>query len=284
MTVIDPPIPLAPPAQSRVTPLVDVAAGAAPRRRVPRGARRLVGPIALVAVWQVLSTTGVLDRTTLAAPSDAWSAGVDLVARGELQNHLWTSLQRVLWGLALGVSAGTGLAVAAGTSRFGDDILDSTMQVLRAIPVLALTPLLILWLGIQEEPKIAMVAIAVTFPVYLNTHGAIRGVDGKLVEAARTFGVRRWELIKDVILPGALPGFLVGLRYAFSISWLVLVISEQINATSGIGYLMNEARGAFRTDVIVVGLVIYGVLGLVSDGIVRFLEGSLLSWRRGLTT
>jgi len=219
----------------------------------------------------------------LPSPADAFTAGKDLFGSGQLQDHLWSSLQRVLWGLAIGVSTGLALAVVAGLSRLGDDLLDSTVQFLRGIPVLALTPLLILWLGIGEEPKIAMVALGVTFPVYLNTFGAIRGVDAKLVETGNVFGLGRWGLIRNVIVPGALPGFLVGLRYALTISWLVLVISEQINDASGVGYLMNEARMAFRTDVIVVGLAIYGVLGLLSDTLVRFLERSLLSWRRGFS-
>jgi sulfonate transport system permease protein len=262
-----------------------VAAGSRPRhrRRVPRWARRLAGPLLLVALWQLASATGVLDSRTLASPSEAFAAGRHLVATGELQTHLWTSLQRVLWGLAIGVSAGLGLAVLAGMSRLGDDLVDSTVQLLRGIPVLALTPLLILWLGINEQPKIAMVALAVTFPVYLNTFGAIRGVDDKLVETAQVFGVDRRGLVRHVLIPGALPGFLVGLRYALAVAWLVLVISEQINATSGVGYLMMQARMAFRTDVIVVGLFIYGFLGLLSDGIVRFLERTFLSWRRGFS-
>jgi sulfonate transport system permease protein len=231
----------------------------------------------------VASSTGLLDSRTLASPAQALTAGRHLAATGELQTHLWVSLQRVLWGLAFGVSAGLGLAVVSGTSRLGEDLLDSTVQLLRGIPVLALTPLLIIWLGINEQPKVAMVALAVTFPIYLNTYGAIRGVDAKLVETAQVFGVGRWGLVRDVILPGALAGFLVGLRYALAVAWLVLVISEQINATSGVGYLMMQARLAFRTDVIVVGLFIYGFLGIASDLIVRALEARFLGWRRGFT-
>jgi sulfonate transport system permease protein len=239
--------------------------------------------VLLITLWQVASSTGVLDARTLASPADAFTAARHLASTGELQTHLWVSLQRVLWGLAFGVSAGLGLAVLAGTSRLGEDLLDSTVQLLRGVPVLALTPLLIIWLGINEEPKVAMVALAVTFPIYLNTYGAIRGVDAKLVETAEVFGVGRWGLVRNVIFPGALAGFLVGLRYALAVAWLVLVISEQINATSGVGYLMMQARMAFRTDVIVVGLFIYGLLGISSDLIVRGLEARFLSWRRGFT-
>jgi sulfonate transport system permease protein len=239
--------------------------------------------VLLVALWQLASSVGVLDSGTLAAPSEAFTAARQLLATGELQTHLWVSLQRVLWGLTFGVSAGLVLAVLAGTSKLGEDLLDSTVQLLRGVPVLALTPLLIIWLGINEEPKVAMVALAVTFPVYLNTYGGIRGVDAKLVETGRVFGLGRWGLVREVIYPGALAGFLVGLRYALAIAWLVLVISEQINATSGVGYLMMQARMAFRTDIIVVGLFIYGGLGILSDLLVRGLEARFLGWRRGFT-
>jgi sulfonate transport system permease protein len=287
VTLLDSPLVLPPgsPAVVVRTPLVDVAAGAdrRRRRRVPRWARRLAGPVLLIALWQLASSTGALDSRTLASPAEALTAGRHLFADGELQTHLWVSLQRVLWGLAFGVSAGLALAVVAGTSRLGEDLLDSTVQLLRGVPVLALTPLLIIWLGINEQPKVAMVALAVTFPIYLNTYGAIRGVDAKLVETAQVFGVGRWGLVRNVIFPGALAGFLVGLRYALAVAWLVLVISEQINATSGVGYLMMEARMAFRTDVIVVGLFIYGILGITSDLIVRALEARFLSWRRGFS-
>lgn len=251
------------------------------RRRLPRGLRRLCGPALLVLLWWVASATGSLDPRTLAPPGDVVGAFGDLWSSGRLQEHLWASLQRVAWGLSIGITAGVTLAVVSGLFRLGEDLLDSSIQVLRSIPVLALTPLLILWLGIGEEPKIAMVAIGVTFPVYVNTYAAIRGVDLKLVETAATFGLGRVGLVRHVILPGAVPGFLVGLRFALAVGWLILVVSEQINATSGVGYLMNDARAQFRTDIILVGLVIYGVLGLLSDALVRFLERSLLAWRRG---
>jgi sulfonate transport system permease protein len=291
MTIIDPnrtdPAPLpagtrgAPPAR----PLDQVEltrVGDAGRRRrrgpqIPRWIRRLAGPVLIIAIWQLVAEAGYLDPRTLAAPSTVLSTGLDLNRSGELQEHLWVSLQRVVIGVAVGVA----LAVVSGLFRIGEDLVDPTIQVLRATPVVAITPLIILWLGIGEAPKVAMIAIGVTFPVYINTYAAIRGVDSKLAETATTFGVDRLGFIKDVMIPGAVPGFLVGLRFSLAIAWLILVFSEQINASSGIGYLMNEARAFFRTDIIVVGLVIYGVLGLLSDAIVRFLERRLLSWRRG---
>lgn len=149
------------------------------------------------------------------------------------------------------------------------------------MPVLGLLPLIIIWFGIGEAPKIALVAIGTAFPIYLNTYAGIRGVDAKLVEAATTFGVSRWALVRHVIVPGAVPNFLVGLRFSLTGAWLIMIVAEQVNARSGLGFLTNEARTWFRTDIIVLCLVIYGLLGLLSDAIVRLLERRLLGWRRG---
>jgi sulfonate transport system permease protein len=153
------------------------------------------------------------------------------------------------------------------------------MQILRSLPALALVPLMIVWFGIGEEPKIALITLGVTFPIYINTFAAIRSVDERLVESAATFGLGRWGLVRQVILPGSLPGFFTGLRFAFAISWLVLVVGEQVNATSGIGYLTMTAREFLRTDILVVGLIVYGALGFLSDVLVRLLERSALRWR-----
>ncbi|MFL1377616.1 MULTISPECIES: ABC transporter permease [unclassified Nocardiopsis] len=262
---------------------------AAPRSgRSGRGAARpalgrlriLLGPVLFVALWQLGSVTGVIPERTLAAPTTVLATGYDLVASGQLQEHLLVSLRRAMTGLAIGVSLGVVLAVVAGLFRLGEDIVDGPMQILRAIPGLALVPLAIVWFGIGEEVKVFLVVFGTTFPVYVNMHAAIRGVDPRYAELARTVGLGRLGLIRRVILPGSLPGFFVGLRFAVSISWLVLVVSEQINATSGIGFLMNQARSFAQTDVIVVGLAVYGLLGLGSDLLVRFIERKVLSWRR----
>lgn len=253
------------------------------RREIPRGMRRLLGPLSLLGAWQAATGTGLLDRQTLAPPAVVARTGWRLIASGDLQGHLSVSLHRVVAGLAIGVTIGVILALVAGLARLGEDIVDSTVQMLRTVPVLALVPLMILWFGIGEKPKIVLIAIGTAFPVYLNTFAAIRAVDEGLVEAARTLGLRRLGLIRHVILPGALPGFLIGLRYSLGIAWLVLVVSEQINASQGLGFLMNEAREYFQTDVLVVVLVIYGLLGLISDSLVRLLERTFLSWRRSFS-
>lgn len=250
-------------------------------RHVPRSLRRLAGPLLLLGLWFLLTGTGVVGARTLASPIDVARAFWELAETGELARHLFVSLERVIVGLALGVSGGVALAVIAGLFRLGDDIVDSSIQMLRTVPVLGLVPMFIVWFGIDEQTKIVLITIGTLFPVYVNTHAGIRGVDAKLVEAATTFGLGRWGLVRQVILPGALPNFLVGLRFALAASWLILIVAEQINAKEGLGYLVNEARVWFRTDIIVLTLVIYAVIGLVLDGVVRLLERRLLAWRRG---
>ena len=264
-----------PPATREGRPGVALARAA----RAGHGWRRLSSPIAIVLLWQLASELGWLDPQTLAPPSEVLSAGKELLADGELQHHLWVSLGRVVKGLTLGVLAGTVLALLAGLSRWGEDLVDPPVQMMRTVPVLALTPLFILWFGIGEETKYLLIALGTTFPIYLNTFAGIRGIDARLIDAARTLGLSRAQVIRKVILPGALPGFLTGLRYSAGIAWLVLVVGEQINATSGIGYLITQARTAFRTDVIVLCLVIYALLGLTTDAIVRAIERRALAWR-----
>jgi len=241
--------------------------------------RRWLGPLALLCAWQLASSSGLVSPRVLAAPSTVLESGYQLLASGELQHHLWVSLGRVARGLGLGVAAGVGFALLAGLFRLGEDLLDPPIQMLRTLPVLALVPLFILWFGIGETPKVALVALGTMFPIYLNTYAGIRGIDVKLVEAAATLSLDRKGLILHVILPGALPSALVGLRYSLGVAWLILVISEQINATAGIGYLMTNAREFLRTDIIVVGLVVYSLLGLLTDALVRELERHVLAWR-----
>jgi sulfonate transport system permease protein len=202
-----------------------------------------------------------------------------LSASGELLENLLVSLGRVAVGLGIGVVAGVGFALVAGLSRIGEDAVDAPLQMGRTLPHLALVPLFILWFGIGETPKIGLVALGSVFPIYLNLFAGIRGVDPKLVEAANTLGLSRGELIRHVILPGALPSALVGLRYALGVAWLSLVVGEQINAQSGIGHMMMDAREFLRTDIIMVGLLVYALLGLGGDLLVRALERRALVWR-----
>ncbi|WP_035758527.1 ABC transporter permease [Granulicoccus phenolivorans] len=256
------------------------------RLRTPRAKRanrwglgRLIGPLLVLIAWAAVTWGGLVDSSVLPSPSEVGAAAGRLLAAGTLQQHLLISLSRAMIGLGIGVVAGTGLALVAGLFRWGENLVDANMQMARAMPILALVPLAIVWLGIGEEVKIFLVALGVTFPMYLNTHAAIRAVDARYLDLGRTLGLSRLELIRTVVLPGALPGFFTGLRFAASVCWLVLVVSEQINASSGIGYLMTQARGISATDVIVVGLIVYALLGLLSDTLVRFLEGKALAWR-----
>ncbi|MCQ4160094.1 ABC transporter permease subunit [Roseomonas sp. GC11] len=250
-----------------------------PRVVIPARLRRFLSPLALVLLWQAASMAGLISPRTLAAPSTVLASAWELVLSGELPSHLLVSLGRVLVGLGIGLSAGVALALIAGLSKRGEEVVDAPMQMLRTLPFLALVPLFILWFGIGETPKIALVALGAAFPVYLTLFAGIRGVEPKLVEAAQVFGLDRRGLVRHVILPGALPSALVGLRYALGSAWLSLVIAEQINATAGIGFLINDAREFLRTDVIVVGLLVYALLGLGADALVRLAERRALAWR-----
>ncbi|MFF2522933.1 ABC transporter permease [Streptomyces liangshanensis] len=267
------------PAALETVTLAAASAGRSPLRSVPRWLRRTVGPLLLLVVWQALSSTGVLHADTLASPLTIARAAGDLTADGTLPTAMGVSLQRVAAGLLIGGVVGVALALASGLSRLGEDLIDATVQMLRTVPFIGLIPLLIIWLGIGEAPKIALISLGVAFHLYLNVYAGIRGVDEQLIEAGQSLGLGRWGLVRHVILPGALPGAMTGLRYSLATAWLALVFGETINADSGIGFLMNQARDFFRTDVIVVCLIVYAFLGLIADAVVRTLERLLLQWR-----
>ncbi|MGW5140371.1 ABC transporter permease [Nocardia beijingensis] len=251
-----------------------------PGRPIPFGVA--VGPLLLIAAWVAGSATGTLDPETLPAPWTVAETAGDLLADGRLQSNLLTSVQRAAIGLGLGVAIGLVLALLAGLSRVGEALVDGPIQIKRAIPTLALIPLFIVWFGIGEEMKLVVITTSVAIPIYLNTHAHLRSVDARYVELAQTVGLSRWEFIRRIALPGSLPGFFTGLRLAVTISWLALVVVERVNATSGIGYLMTQARIYGQIDIIVVGLVIYGLLGLFGDLLVRAAERRALSWRQTL--
>jgi sulfonate transport system permease protein len=243
------------------------------------GNSRWVSPLVFLLLWELDSRSGLIPERTLAAPSAVLSTLFGMILTGELPSNLLVSSLRVLTGLAIGISVGIVLALVAGLSRTGEAAVDPLMQIKRTIPTLALTPLFIVWFGIGELPKVALIAFASIFPIYLNLYSGIRGVDVRLIEGARSFGLSQSELIWHVILPGALPSLLVGLRYSLSVSILVLVVAEQINASAGLGYLINNARDFMRTDIIVVCLIVYAGLGLLADWLVRLVERRALVWR-----
>ncbi len=251
------------------------------RVRVPRVVRRMVGPLAVLILWQVVCSAGVFTSYEVASPLAVFDAGRQLAAEGVLVPNLLISLRRVAEGLGLGVGIGVILAVLSGLFRIGEDLLDPVVQAARAVPILGLVPLAIIWFGVGEMPKIFLIALGSTFAIYINTFAGIRSVDAKLVEAGETFGLSRWGLVRRIILPGALPNFLVGLRLALVGSWLIVIVAEEINAQSGLGYLIMQAQTTDRTDIMMLGLAIYAILGLLADALVRLLERRLLVWRRG---
>lgn len=241
--------------------------------------QRWISPIAVLLLWEIGSRSGLIPPRVLAAPSNVAITLWGLILSGELPYNLLVSFGRVIAGLAIGLTIGIVLALVAGLSRAGEAAIDPLVQIKRTIPTLALTPLFILWFGIGEAPKILLIALATLFPVYLNLFNGIRGVDVRLIEAARTLGLSRAEIIANVVLPGAMPSLLLGLRYALGIAVLILVVAEQINATAGLGALINHARDFMQTDVIVVCIMVYAILGLAGDALVRRIERTVLAWR-----
>jgi sulfonate transport system permease protein len=249
--------------------------------RIPRPVRRMVGPALILAAWAIGAATDWLNPDLFPPPSEVAATAWRLLSDGELATHVGASATRVLIGTVLGIVIGAALAVVAGLTRTGEDLLDWTMQIFKAVPNFALTPLLIIWMGIGEGPKIVLITTGVAIAIYINTYAGIRGVDRQLVEMAQTLKARRWTLITQVILPGAMPNFLVGLRLGLSSAWLSLIFAEMINTTKGIGYLMSRAQTNLQFDISLLVIVIYAIAGLLSYALVRFLERLLLSWRNG---
>jgi sulfonate transport system permease protein len=258
----------------RIEPISD-------RRITVRGRwlRRMLVPILLLVIWQWGPNIGLDLRGSLTSPSIVATTFWHLLRHGQLAADIGASLGRAGLGLVIGLSAGLLLGVISGLSRIGEDLVDATLQMSRTLPFLALVPLFVLWFGIGELPKVLLIALACLWPAYINTFAGIRGVDSRLVEVARTVGLTRVQMIRRVLLPGALPSMLVGLRYALAFSVLALVAAEEINATNGLGALMTNAEQYFQTPVLILVLVIYAALGLLADVIVRVLEHFLLTWQ-----
>jgi sulfonate transport system permease protein len=267
---------------ARPEPVTESTAGDVPRkrRRLP-DLRRWISPVAIVLLWQVASGTGVLPSDKLSSPVTVFRSGVDLARSGELGQALLVSFGRAMLGFGIGAAIGIALGVIAGLSRWGEALVDPPVQMLRTLPLFGLIPLLILWAGIGEAPKIILLVFGVAFPLYLNVHSGIRNVDSHLVEAATALGFTRWERLIHVVLPSAVPQTLVGVRQGLGIAWIALIVAEQFNANAGLGFMINNAREFLRTDVIVVGLIVYAILGLATDAVVRLLERKALQWRVG---
>jgi len=235
-------------------------------------------PGAIIVLWEFGSLTGWIPGRVLPAPTAVVAAGWKLLLSGELMRNIWVSFCRASVGLVIGGGIGFAFGLANGLSRRSERIFDSTLQMVRNIPHLALIPLVILWFGIDESAKLFLVALGVFFPIYVNTQHGIRSVDPQLIEMGRTYGMSAWTLFWRVILPGALPSIFVGLRYGLGIMWLTLIVAETIAASSGIGYMAMQAREFLLVDVVVLSILIYALLGKLADSLARFLERTCLAW------
>ncbi|WP_407321532.1 aliphatic sulfonate ABC transporter permease SsuC [Dickeya ananatis] len=235
-------------------------------------------PLLLVVLWQLASSAGWLSTRILPSPQAIAHTFWRLIRSGELWQHLSISTWRALTGFAIGGTLGLVLGFITGLSRTGERLLDTSMQMLRNVPHLALIPLVILWFGIDESAKIFLVALGTLFPIYLNTYHGIRTIDSGLLEMARSYGLSGFRLFREVVLPGALPSIMVGVRFSLGLMWLTLIVAETISASSGIGYLAMNAREFLQTDVVVVAIILYALLGKLADIIALTLERVWLRW------
>lgn len=235
-------------------------------------------PILILVVWQLLGQFGYISTRTLPTPLKVAEAGVSLIRTGEIFLHVWDSTRRAFIGLFIGGGIGFALGLLNGMSSSANRLLDSTLQMIRNVPHLALIPLVIIWFGIDETAKIFLVALGVFFPIYINTLHGIRSIDPGLVEMAKVYGIKGFALYREVVLPGAVSSILVGLRYALGFMWLTLIVAETISANSGIGYMAMNAREFMRIDIVVFAILLYAVLGKLSDTATTRLERRLLQW------
>ena len=235
-------------------------------------------PLVILIAWQAASVTGLMPSRVMPAPSDVAVAGWKLLQSGELAQNIWVSFWRASVGFLIGGSIGFAFGLANGLSRLSSTLTDTTLQMVRNVPHLALIPLVILWFGIDESAKLFLVALGVFFPVYINTLHGIRTVDPQLIEMGRIYGMSNSELFRRVIFPGALPSIFVGVRFALGIMWLTLIVAETIAASSGLGYMAMQAREFMQIDVVVLSILIYALLGKVADSASRLLERLTLSW------
>lgn len=235
-------------------------------------------PLLLLVVWETAARRGWIAPHLLPAPSKVVHTAYGLIVSGTLLKDLGVSLLRAAAGFVIGGGIGFGCGVLVGFSRLAEAFIDRSVQMVRAIPFLAVLPLVIVWLGVGEAQKIFLVALGVAFPIYINTVLGIRQVDPKLLELGRVQGLGTTELIRHIILPGALPSILSGVRFSLATAWLALVVAETIGAQSGLGFLALDAREFLRTDVIVLTVVIYALIGVGADSVARLLERRLLGW------
>jgi ABC-type nitrate/sulfonate/bicarbonate transport system permease component len=251
---------------------------AAVRQRAAAAALPWLLPVTALVVWQGLASAGLISSRLMPAPVDVVLAAYSLILSGELVHHLGISLARAAAGFVVGGAIGFLLGLVNGISPLADRLFDTSVQMIRNIPHLAMIPLVILWFGIGEEAKLFLVALGVMFPIYLNTYHGIRSIDRGLIEMAESYGLSGWRLFVQVILPGALPSILVGVRFALGIMWLTLIVAETISSSSGIGYMAMNAREFLQTDVVVVAILLYALLGKIADSVALLFERGFLRW------
>ena len=234
-------------------------------------------PLLILLVWS-LAVGNWIGEEILPSPTMVLHAAYEQWQAGNLLSDIGVSLRRVIVGFALGAASGLLLGILVGLSQLSHELLDRSLQMLRTIPHLALVPLMILWFGIGEEPRILLVALGTMFPVYINTASGIRNVDSKLVEMATSYGLSRWQLVREIIIPGAMPSILVGIRYSLGVAWLTLVIAETIASRDGIGYMVQNARELLRIDIIIFAIILYALAGWLADWLIRKVEARVLRW------
>jgi len=256
------------------------------KRRSPPGANQKTFmslltwavPLALLLLWEALSASGIVPQRKLPSPHSVITAFWAMLRSGELTRDVAVSTLRAATGFLVGGSLGFAFGLAAGVSRLAENVVDGTLQMLRMVPHLALIPLVIVWFGIGESAKVFLVACGVFFPIYYNTYHGIRSIDSGLLEMARIQGLRGPSLFREVIFPGALPSILVGVRYALGIMWLTLIVAETIAGNSGIGFMTMNAREFMQTDVVLLGILLYALLGKLIDMFARGIEKGALAW------
>jgi sulfonate transport system permease protein len=270
---------------AKIVPLAGIPAPLRQRRNVSLRQRfvesrltQWLVPFLVILFWQLGSSLGIISPRFMPSPLQILEAAWRLTVNGTLPNNMWVSFNRAVSGFLVGGTLAFLFGLSNGLSKLSEKLFDSTIQMVRNIPNLALIPLVILWFGIDEGARLFLTAFGVFFPIYINTYHGVRTVDPQLIEMARSYGMARWDLFKRVILPGALPSIFVGLRYALGIMWLTLIVAETIAADSGIGHMAMQAREFMLVDVVVLAILIYALFGKLADSAARLLERKCLSW------
>ncbi|REK71531.1 ABC transporter permease [Paenibacillus paeoniae] len=247
--------------------------------RIPKPLHGWILPVVLIAIWQFVSGMGYVSETFLPAPSVIAKSFFTLAASGELFQHIAISMYRAMLGFLLGGTLGLLLGLAVGFGKLAEKTLDPSLQMLRTVPLLAVIPLFILWFGYGEFSKVLLIGLGAFFPVYVNTFLGIRGTDAKLYEVSRIFQYTKLQQVTKLIIPSALPNILLGVRLSLGVSWLLLVVAEMMATNRGVGYMIQDARVYSETEIVFVGIVLFALVGKLSDSAVRLLEARWLLWR-----